>query len=169
MSDNLIPATAMPPQTVPPLQPGSTSVGNSAYKTSQLQTQQQMALLGKTVGGFRCKRKARGGAAPQIVVPPPPVNAPNPSMTSSNYKDLTQLAATQQQQASYDTAKTPTDTLKIENANNSLYSGTGGSKKGGYYPKWGCLSGGKKRSKTRKTKSLKKNKKCKTKRRNYRK
>jgi hypothetical protein len=69
-------------------------------------------------------------------------------MSKDNYTQLTDLAVKQQQQSIYDGAKTPQQTAGISAANNKLYAVTGGNKKkGGYYPKWGCMSGGRKRTK----------------------
>jgi len=160
MSNSSIPG-AMPQQTVTPLQPGSTSIGNSAYKASQAQNHQQMALIGKS-GGKRSKRQIKGGAG-DITVPPVQAGSVNGAQTGANFKQLTELSATQGQQSIYDGASSPAQTAQIQAANNKNYSG--GSKKGGN--KWGCLSGGKQNKKhTNKTKGSKRTSKNKKTRKN---
>jgi len=128
----MIQSSAMPPQSKNTLQPGATSPMNSAYIASQQQTKAQMNLIGSSKGG-----------APTVQVPPVSSSSPNPGQTSDNYKDLTQLAQTQQTQSAFDNAKTPQQTAAIQQQQQALYK-SGGSKRGGSWPKWGCLSGGRK-------------------------
>ena len=141
MANDIVAPSAMPAQKITPLQPGANSPGQSAYMQQQQQTQAQLALTGKKVGG---KKKCvwKGGVS-QVLVPNPPANAVNASQTQSSYTALTSLAQTQQQQAIYDKAQNPQQTAAIETQNNKSYSGG---------MKWGCLSGGKHKSKKRNTK-----------------
>jgi hypothetical protein len=142
----MIQSSAMPPQSKNTLQPGATSPMNSAYIASQQQTKAQMSLIGSSKGG-----------APTVQVPPVSSTSPNPGQTSDNYKALTQLAQTQQTQSAFDNAKTPQQTAAIQQQQQALYKSGGSkrrrSKRGGSWPKWECLSGGRKtKRKVRKTK-----------------
>ncbi len=146
---NIIKSDAMPPQTVPSLQPGAKSQGDSALIAQNQQTEAQMRLIKNSGGGRRKRRHMRGGAA-EIQVPPTPPGASQAS--ANNYKDLAVLANNEKAAAEYDGAKSPGDTAKIQQAaskggakrnrtrrNRSKRNGT---KRGGFFPKWGCLSGG---------------------------
>ena len=92
-----------------------------------------------------------------------------------NNEQPQQQVQTQQQQtnATFDNAKTPSETAALQSQQQALYSGkTGGSsKRGGSWPVWGCLSGGKKsrkcRSRGRKGRKSKSRKNRKTKRRSH--
>ena len=140
-NDKIVAPSAMPQQQITPLQPGANSPGQSAGMQQQQQTQAQLAFTGKKVGGKK-KGVWKGGAA-QIIVPNPPANAVNASQTQSSYTALTSLAQTQQQGGIYDNAQNPEQTARIQAQNNRVYSGG---------MKWGCLSGGKHKSKKRNTK-----------------
>jgi hypothetical protein len=121
----------MPPQEVPAMPPGATSIYSAGLLKGQAQTDSQMALIGKSGGRRRHKthrRKTRGGSAPVVQVPAPPAGTLNPTQTANNYKDITQLAQLQSQQAVYDSAKTPSQTASIAASQNALYSGKGGRK-----------------------------------------
>jgi hypothetical protein len=120
---------AMPPQEVPAMPPGATSIYSAGLLKGQAQTDSQMALIGKS-GGRRMthRRKTRGGSAPVIQVPSIPAGTLNPIQTANNYKEITQLAQLQSQQAVYDSAKTPAQTASIAAVQNALYSGKGGRK-----------------------------------------
>lgn len=142
MSGTMIKSTAMPPQPKNTLQPGATSPMNSAYIASQQQTKAQMNLIGSSKGG-----------APTVQVPPVSSSAPNPGQTSDNFKSLTQLAQTAQTNSTFDNAKTPQETAALQDQQESLYKSGGfkrrgykrrGNKSGGSWPKWECLSGGRK-------------------------
>ena len=163
----MISSSAMPPQVATPMPPGSTSPMNAGVKLQQQQTTGQMNLIGqgKTGGSSRRGRgrgkrrsmrgqkmrgqkmrgrkmsgqKMRGGVGVQV--PPVPAGGVNPAATGDNYKDLTTLATNQSSQSVYDGAKTPGDTAAVQAQQ------IGGSRKrikGGSWPVWGCLSGGKK-------------------------
>uniref|UniRef100_A0A6C0KMA0 Uncharacterized protein n=1 Tax=viral metagenome TaxID=1070528 RepID=A0A6C0KMA0_9ZZZZ len=146
-------STAMPAQKFTPLPPGANSPMSAGIITQQNQAKNQMTLIGAGL-----KRRIRGGGAQMVQVPPVPSGAPNSSLTGSNYKDLTQLAQNQQSQAVYDKAQNPDDTALIQQQTLS-----GGSLRGGYWPKWECLSGG------RKSRNCKKLRNCKKKSKNSKK
>ena len=124
-----------------------------------------MAITGKKMGGKRKSnrkngRRYYGGAAPQIQVPqPPPGSIPSGTggATQANYTSITNLAATQQQQAVYDKTINggPALVTAVQTQNNKMYQ-LGGKRqtkkykkiqkqkqKAGGGSKWGCLSGGK--------------------------
>ena len=140
MGGGLVQPSAMPQQQITPLQPGANSPGQSAGMIQQQQIQAQLALTGKKVGG-KNKGVWKGGAA-QIIVPNPPPNTGG-SQTQASYTALTSLAQAQQQGGIYDNAQNPEQTARIQAQNNRVYSGG---------MKWGCLSGGKHKSKKRNTK-----------------
>ena len=147
------PNTAMPQFTQKPIPGGSIyTAGVVAQKT---QAEQQSALVGSQKGGIK-KYRLKGGDA-TVAVPQPPSYAVDKSGTIANNKALTELAVGTQNNAAYDSASSPSDTAKIAAAQQAAIQGkTGGSKKrrvthkkmsnkrGGSWPNWGCLSGGKK-------------------------
>ena len=144
----IIQSTAVPPQILSPMPVGATSINDAGIKIQQQQAQSQTALA-KTGGS---KRKMRGGAVPLVQVPNPPSYSVNKGATQDSYTELTKVAQAQQTDATFDNAKTPADTAALQAQQQSLYSGTskGGSKKrGGSWPVWGCLSGGKQSRKSR--------------------
>jgi len=170
----------MPEQVLPTMLPGARGPMDNGVKMQQQQTDSQMALIGETKAGGskhkRNKRKMIGGEAPQVSVPPVPAGSVNPQATGENYKGLTQLAQQQQTNSTFDNAKTPSDTAALQSQQQSVYSGKGGSKKrmnkrvtkrGGSWPKWGCLSGGKQSKKSRKGRSRKGRKSRKSRRYRY--
>ena len=123
MSDNILKSITMQPQPVQPLPPGATSIGNAGFIKSQQQTNQLMALIGKSGG----KRNKKGGA-PQIPVPAVPFNAPNSTTTANTYSDLAKLTAANVVNSTYDNAKTPAQTAAINTQQQSLYK-SGGKRK----------------------------------------
>jgi hypothetical protein len=162
MSINIIKPMAMPEQTVQAFPKGATSIMNAGIINSQAQTQQQMALIGKSGGkriggkriGSKSKRKrVKGGASTQVLVPAVPAGTPNSGATAENYKSITALAQSGAANAVYDTAKTPAQTAAI---NASLQNKIGGNRE----VRWGCLSGGKRKSrKSRKSRKGRKSRK----------
>jgi hypothetical protein len=124
---NIVSAKAMPPQTIIPLATGATSPMSSAQIQQQQAVQKQMSLIGKTGGSKR--RKMKGGTT-FIQVPPVQPGTPNYTQNTNTMKQITQVASIQQEQAKFDSQV----------------------KKGGSWPVWGCLSGGK-RSRCRRIKS----------------
>lgn len=158
MSDNtIIQSKAMPSQSLVPLPPGATSPMNAGYINQQNQIKSQMNLVGSSKGG-----------APVVQVPPVSSSAPNSQLTGSNFKDLTQLAQTAQTNSTFDNAKTASDTDALQQQQQSLYKSGGAKRKsadkrkykrGGSWPNWRCLSGGKKtKRKGRKTRKTRKSK-----------
>jgi hypothetical protein len=131
-STQIIKTQAMPPQTLIPLSPGASSPMSAGI----INQQNQNKLQNQLGAGKKRRRKSRGGAA-VIQVPPVSSSAPNPQLTGQNYTDLTKLASNSQSQSQYDNLAQSGGTKRIK----SLY------KRGGYWPKWGCLSGGKKSKK----------------------
>jgi len=146
----IIQSTAVPPQILAPMPAGATSINDAGIKIQQQQAQSQTALA-KTGGS---KRKMRGGAVPVVQVPNPPSYSVNKGATQDSYTQLTKVAQDQQNGSTFDTAQTSADTAALQAQQQALYSGTskGGSKKrirGGSWPVWGCLSGGKQSRKGR--------------------
>ena len=163
------PNTAMPQFTQKPIPGGSIyTAGVVAQKT---QAEQQTALVGSQKGGIKKSRLIGGDAT--VPVPQPPSYAVDKGGTIANNKALTQLAVSTQNNSAYDTASSQADTAKIAAQQAAIQVKNGGSKKrrssrkkstnkrGGSWPVWGCLSGGKK--------TKKHTKKCKCKRRIHKK
>ena len=143
---NMIQSNAMPQQVLTTMPPGSKGPMDAGVKMQQQQTDNQMALIGKK-GGSRYRSKYNGGAAPVVQVPPVTAGVPHSSQTGDNYKGLTELAQQQQTQAVFDKAQNPGDTAALQAQQQAMYKG--GNKRGGSWPKWGCLSGGLNRKSTR--------------------
>ena len=163
MNSPMIKSTAMPQQTVTAMPPGSKGPMDAGLKMQQQQTSGQMALIGKSGGSKRRRRRFKGGAwttAPVVQVPPVQAGAANQDATAASFKSLTALSQQQAGQAVFDSAKTPSQTAALQTQQQALYK-SGGSKskkrgkrgKRGGSVKWGCYSGGLKKSrKSRRTK-----------------
>ena len=164
MNSPMIKSTAMPQQTVTAMPPGSKGPMDAGLKMQQQQTSGQMALIGKSGGSKRRRRRFKGGAttAPVVQVPPVAAGAANQDATAASFKSLTALSQQQAGQAVFDSAKTPSQTAALQTQQQALYK-SGGSKskskkrgkrgKRGGSAKWGCYSGGLKKSrKSRRTK-----------------
>ena len=166
MNSPMIKSTAMPQQTVTAMPPGSKGPMDAGLKMQQQQTSGQMALIGKSGGSKRRRRRFKGGSttAPVIQVPPVAAGAANQDATAASFKSLTALSQQQAGQAVFDSAKTPSQTAALQTQQQALYK-SGGSKskskskkrgkrgKRGGSVKWGCYSGGVKKSrKSRRTK-----------------
>ena len=171
MNSPMIKSTAMPQQTVTAMPPGSKGPMDAGLKMQQQQTSGQMALIGKSGGSKRRRRRFKGGAttasstAPVVQVPPVAAGAANQDATAASFKSLTALSQQQAGQAVFDSAKTPSQTAALQTQQQALYK-SGGSKskskkrgkngkrgKRGGSVKWGCYSGGLKKSrKSRRTK-----------------
>ena len=170
MNSPMIKSTAMPQQTVLTMPPGSKGPMDAGIKMQQQQTDSQMALVGKSGGSKRRKRRFKGGAttaptAPVVKVPQVQPGAPNPDATAASYAALTNVATTQQVGSTFDSAKDPSQTAALQAQQQALYK-SGGSKsrrgkrgkrgkngKRGGSVEWGCYSGGKKSKKRRKSRS----------------
>ena len=162
MNSPMIKSTAMPQQTVTAMPPGSKGPMDAGLKMQQQQTSGQMALIGKSGGSKRRRRRFKGGTttAPVVQVPPVAAGAANQDATAASFKSLTALSQQQAGQAVFDSAKTPSQTAALQTQQPALYK-SGGSKskkrgkrgKRGGSVKWGCYSGGLKKSrKSRRTK-----------------
>ena len=125
MSDNMFKSMTMQPQPVQPLPPGATSIGNAGFIKSQQQTDQLMALIGKSGGKRKRNRKVMKGGVPRIPVPAVPFNAPNGGTTANTYSDLAKLTAANAVNSTYDNAKTPAQTAAINTQQQSLYKSGG--------------------------------------------
>ena len=162
-SERVVQTGAVPSNNIKPFPDGSNSIYTAGVVTQQNQAKLQTSLAQN--GGIR--RRIKGGSAPVIVVPPAPSYAPDQAATNANNMQLAKLANETQSQAVLDKTVNgnQADAATISAKQNAIYTGKGGSKRkrasnkrGCYWPKWGCLSGGKRRTK-----------KCKCKRRKSRK
>jgi hypothetical protein len=164
---------AMPQQTVKPFPGGANNIYSAGVVEANNQNALQNALINPSSGGKKRKYRFKGGAA-EVLVPPVPSYAPGSSQATTNNTALTSLALKTQNGAAYDNTvnSSPAEVASISAQQNSVYYGSGGSikkksiskskyKKGGSWPKWGCLSGGKK---TRRNKKKHMSKRRKTKR-----
>ena len=166
---NIISSSAMPQQQIPAYPAGANSPKTAGIILQQQQNSNQMALIGKA-GGSKVKRnrkcrktmrKYKGGNPPVVKVPTVPAGTVNPQQTGNNYEELTKLSQLQAGQSVYDNTKTPSQVAGVAAQQQALYSGkTGGTKikikrkrktkrrkiRGGNYPKWGCFSGGKRKT-----------------------
>ena len=150
---NIVPS-ALPPQETKPYANGGNSPMSAGLATSQQQTNDQMALIGKSGGAIRkkSKRYMRGGVAPVSEVAPVPPGSPNPEATGASYTQLAGLANSANNNATYDNATSPSDTAKLQQQQQSMYKG--GSKS--------------RRNKSKKSKKIRKNKRSKKNRRSKR-
>jgi hypothetical protein len=136
-SSSVIQPTAMPAQTAKPLPPGATSPMNAGIIKSQQQAQQQTALIGSgKTGGSR--KKIKGGAS--VLVPAVPAGTIDAGATQANYSKITNLAQTGAANAVYDQSGSAAQTAQIAAQQQALYQ-----------------SGGKKKSKKRRSKYMKRN------------
>jgi len=155
---------ALPPNKVPPLEAGASNPFDSAIIKQNNQNIAQNTLAGnlKQSGG---KKRYRGGAAllsfaqtPVVQVAAAPSYAINKDATNDINTQITGLAVSNQNNAAFDglTNSSPGATAQIAAQQQATYSGKGGVKsksrkhlkKGGAWPIWGCLSGGKKSRKS---------------------
>lgn len=152
---------AMPPQIMQSLPTGANNIFTAAIIKQQQNASAQNALTqnGGIIKSRRTqrtkKRKAvRGGA---ITVPPVPSTAVDKTGTTNNYTQITTLAEGTQEAAKYDNTTNQGQVAAIAAQQSTK---TGGSKRrikrGGSWPKWGCLSGGKKTRKRHKKRKSRK-------------
>ena len=141
---NMIPS-ALPPYETKPYPNGGNSPMSAGLASSQQQTINQMALIGKSGGSkhrtnrrHTNRRYMKGGVSsssqPVSQVTPIPSGAVNPNETTASYTQLAQLANSVSTNATYDTAKTPAETAYLQQQqqniyNGKIYNGKGGSKK----------------------------------------
>ena len=158
----------MPPPTVKPFPGGANNVYSAGVVQSNTQNARQNALINPSSGGGK-KRKYRfkGGAA-QVLVPPVPSYAANQGGAQANNTAITTLSLKTGNAAAYDNTVNgnQAQVANISAQQNKVYYSGGRSikqksMKGGSWPKWGCLSGGKK---TRRNKKKHISKRRKTKR-----
>ena len=174
-NERVVNTGAVPANTTKPLPPGANNIYSAGTITQQNQAQQQATLAQN--GGIRKKRKSRmrmrGGAAPVVVVTPAPSYAVDKSATNANNTDIAKLANSTQNNARFDNTTSQAQVAALSAEQDSVYKGTGGrkwsssrklGKKGGSWPIWGCLSGGKKSRRYRKNCKCKSRKHIKTKR-----
>jgi hypothetical protein len=142
-----------------PLKPnavGATSIFNSAYITQQNQNKLQNQL-----GAGRKIKKMRGGLSSSMQVPAPPSYSPNPELTQGNYTQLTKGMSNLQAESKYDNLAQPPKSGGSKRIKSTFFS-----KRGGYWPKWGCLSGGKKSKKNKSKRNKRKVRKTRKSRKN---
>jgi hypothetical protein len=149
-STNIISNTAQQPYKTTPFPGGANSIHTAGIVQQQNQNTAQNNLISGTGGGKR--RIKRGGAAqgpPQVQVSTLPSYTPNAGPANTTNTQIASLAVNTQNNAAYDkTVNGNQAQVAAINANQqAVYNKTGGSrkyKKGGSWPIWGCLSGGKK-------------------------
>jgi hypothetical protein len=147
---------ALQPMKTPPIQG---SIGKTVIIEQNQQANLQNSLA--QTGGIRRYSKMnksrfmKGGADAVIGVSPLPSYTPNQTEANNTNKDIAALAAGNMENARYDLAGSQAQVASMAagNTQNSSVK-TGGSrrkrratlksKKGGSWPAWGCLSGGKK-------------------------
>lgn len=167
----IVQTDAIPPQTINPLEAGSTNVFNSAIIKQNNQNQAQNTLA-QNGGKMYKSRRIRGGSVPVIVVPRAPSYAVDKDATNANNTAISTLANNAQNGAVYDNTLngTQADVSLISSQQSAIYKGTGGSsyrkkrastKRGGSRTVWGCLSGGKKSRRHKKSCKCKRRKSCK--------
>jgi len=172
----IIQPTSMPENTTKPLPVGANNIYTAGIVEQQNQAKLQASLVGQKQNGGKKYRKSRrnqrGGATPVIGVQQAPSYDPNKAGTNANNEAITKLSVSAQNNAVFDNATTQGETAKLAAEQQAVYQGkTGGSRKlkkhrkslkrGGSWPVWGCLSGGKKSKKNCKCKSKKHTKSCK--------
>jgi len=160
--ERIIENTALPQQKMQPLLPGA----KNPFESAMISQQNEAKLLNSLVGGIRRLKKSKSrriklkggadGAIPVVIAPSAPSIDTSPAVTNANFSDLTKLAVNAQNNAAFDATTSQSQVAKIAENQEAVYSGKGGkkkwsSKKGGSFTVWGCLSGGKKSKKHKKT------------------
>ena len=170
VNQKVVDTGAVPDNTSKPFPIGSNSIYTAGVVLQKNQAQQQTTL--SQGGGIRKKLKYKsplmriGGASPVVVVAGSPSYAVDKTATNANNTQLAKLANDAQNSAAFDNTTSQSQVAEIAAQQQAVYNGKGGKKwnshkKGGSWPIWGCLSGGKK--------SRKYKKKCKCKSRKHRK
>ena len=154
-NSKIITNSALSPLTQQPFPSGSNNIYTAGQLTQQNQAKLQTALA---QNGGKKSRYMRGGAT-SVLVTSFPSYTPNQAGANAANTQIASLALSTQNNATYDNVKTQTEVANI--AASQSQSKTGGSKRGGYWPVWSCLSGGKKSRKNKKS--------CKCKRKKHRK
>lgn len=165
----IIQTGAVPPNTTKPLEPGASNIYDSTIIKQNNQAQLQTALAQN--GGIRRAKKKRymkGGNVPVVMVSSAPSFAVDKDATNANNIAIATIANNAKNNAALDTTTSQAQVAEIAAQQQAQYKGTGGTKirkkRGGSYPVWGCLSGGKKTRKHKKNCMCKRIKHKKTKR-----
>lgn len=160
--ERIVENTALPQQEIKPLLVGA----NNPFESAMMAQQNEAKLLNSLVGGVRRRKKSKShriklkggsiGSIPVIIAPSAPSIDSSPAVTNANFIKITELAAGAKNAAAFDTTTSQSQVAKIAENQEAVYFGKGGkkkrsSKKGGSFPVWGCLSGGKKSKKHKKT------------------
>jgi hypothetical protein len=164
-STNVVKTDALPPNVMKPLPPGASDI----YKAGMVTQRNEAALQQSLIGGIRRRKKMKksrhirklakkGGAVPVVVVPGAPSYSPNLEQTNKLNTDIAKLANQNESNSIFDktVGGNQAEVAKLSAQQQNIYNGKGGQKKGGAWPVWGCLSGGKK------SRRHKKSCKCKT-------
>lgn len=152
----IVKTNALPENTIKPLPPGAKGIGDAVSISLTNQYKMQNTLTNQSGGIKKNKMRLRGGSPPVVVVGSAPsyYDQNLSSATNANNIKLAELANKVQSQQSYDNTvgKSQASVAEISSNNDKLYYGNKGgskrrrsSKRGGSFPKWGCLSGGKTR------------------------
>jgi len=169
----IIDNTALPLQKTNPFPPGARNIFEAGLITQKNEAQLQQSLVGNPlVGGIkrykkmRKSREIKGGATPVIVAPSAPSFDTNPELTNNIFGGLSKLAIEAQNNAVFDETTSQLQVDRIAAEQQALFKGGKkrkiSNKKGGSWPVWGCLSGGKKTRKHTKNNKCKKRKNKKT-------
>ncbi|NBQ17995.1 hypothetical protein EBU24_06800 [bacterium] len=174
----VVQTNALPPNVIKPLPAGASNIYTAGIITQNQQNMLQNDLVGSKQSGGKQRyrgvnQRYRGGNPPVVQVPPAPSYAPNQAATNDINTQLAGLANSAKNNAVFDgTVGTgPGTTAALAAQQQAVYNGKGGfkskskSKKGGAWPVWGCLSGGKKSRKSRSSRRRKTRKQVKRHRR----
>jgi len=136
---------------------GTSSMGNARVSANQagINDSHKLAMLVNT-GGARRRRKYRGGQGTTILQQGPPILAkdpnPNTPFGTTNLTNSMQVNQLDQNaQAKLDSSVSPPVAVPIKGGKRT--------KKWGGYHKWGCYSGGKRKSRRHSKKSTRKSRK----------
>ena len=141
---------ALSPLKQQPFPSGSNSIYTAGQITQQNQAKLQTSLAQN--GGVKKSRKMKGGTT-SVLVNSFPSYTPNQAGANAANTEIASLALSTQNNATYDNVNTQSEVAKI--AASQSQGKTGGSKRGGSWPVWSCLSGGKKSRKYSRRKSCK--------------
>jgi hypothetical protein len=166
---------AVPPNTTKPLESGATNIYDSTIIKQNNQAQLQTSLAQN--GGIRRLNKKRkyhsmkGGDTPVVIVSSAPSFAVDKDTTNANNIAIATIANNAKSAAALDGTTSQAQVAGIVAQQQSQYKGTGGNprrrkltKRGGSLSVWGCLSGGKKTRRYKKSCMCKIRKHRKTKR-----
>jgi hypothetical protein len=168
----ILPNQALQPMKTQPIPGGSIGRAGIIAQNQSAAMQNSLAQTGgiRRYSKMNKSRFTKGGAV--ISVSPLPSYAPNQTEANNTNKDIASLAAGSMENAKYDNAGSQAQVASMAAGNTQNSSAkTGGSrkkrrvalksKKGGSWPAWGCLSGGKKSRRHKKNCMCKRRKTCK--------